>query len=84
MKEEKLVQSIATKIKQSKLEAPALVFLQMHLPALSLFHTSALLFEPLLTPFFGLEKLNDYKNLLADRENIKHLIELIETPNINS
>lgn len=80
---ENLIENLAEKIKQRKLEVPALLFLQMHLPALSVFHTGVLAFEPFLTPFFGLEKLNDYKNLLANRENIQHLIKLIETPSLS-
>ena len=79
MKDDKLIQNIAAKVRQTKLETPALLFLQMHLPVVSLFQTATLFFEPLLTPFFGLEKIKQYENLLADRENIKHLIELIET-----
>ena len=72
---------IADRIIALKLELPALLFLQLHLPLTTLAHTACLLCAPIASPLFGFERIKAVEELLSDRKNIERLIELIEKQN---
>ena len=71
------IDTLAQKIVERRLEVPALLFLEMHLPLVTIAHTGSLLFSPLLTPVFGAERVHNLSELLAERQNIEALIERI-------
>ena len=71
------VERLAEKIVSQRLELPALLALEMHLPMTSIFHTTSLFFEPLMSPIFGLERFTQVTNFLSDRENVRSLIERV-------
>lgn len=78
MKLEDTIDQAAKKISSLGLEVPAALFLEMHLPLVSIFHSTALMLTPLATPFFGAEKITAWSELLADRSAIELLIKQIE------
>jgi hypothetical protein len=61
-----------------KMQAPVLFFLESHLPLVSLISTLGLLIEPLLTPFFGAERIQSLREVLSSRESTQALIAEIE------
>ena len=71
---------IAGMLIRRQLALPAKIFLEMHLPLTALAHTSTLLFQPLLTPLFGLEKIEKFSALLANRQNVEYLIRRLDEP----
>ena len=72
------IDELARKVIRLGLETPALLFLEMHLPILGLAHASALVAQPLLTPFFGAERIHTLSQILSDRKNVEALIARIE------
>lgn len=70
-------QCLAEKIVAQRLELPALLALEMHLPMTSIFHTTSLFFEPMLAPLFGAERFRQLSRLLSERENVRELMERI-------
>lgn len=62
-------------ILERRLELPVSLLLEMHLPLTSVLHTSTLLLQPALAPFFGLERIESFGALLADRERVARLAE---------
>ena len=75
---EDTINQAAKKISSLGLEVPAALFLEMHLPLVTLFHTTALMLSPLASPIFGAEKITAWSNLLTDRSSIELLIKQIE------
>ena len=72
-----LLEQLAQGIVARKLEVPACIFLEMHLPLTALLHTSTLLFQPLLSPLFGAERLTMLSRILAERKNVERLLQRI-------
>jgi hypothetical protein len=73
-----LISKLAIKIKQRKLEVPAILFLEMHKPLANIAGQAAVVFSPFLIAFVGFDKVNDYSRLLSKRENFERLIRLLE------
>lgn len=73
-----LIDSLANKIAERKLENMAVLFLEMHKPLAFITSQSLLVAMPLLGPLIGTEKLTDFSKLLSKRENIELLISRIE------
>jgi hypothetical protein len=61
------------------LETPAVLFLELHRPLLSLFHTLALACEPIATPLFGANRIQSLNLMLSDPKAIELLLQEIET-----
>ena len=76
---DELLDRLAAKICQLRLEMPALLFLEMHLPLLTIAHTFSLFVEPVMLPFLGAERIHTLKLLLSDRKNIEELMRRIES-----
>ena len=74
------LERIAAWLRGRRLEVPAAIFLEMNLPLTAFTHTATLLFQPLLTPLFGTERIERLSGLLADRSAVRRLIELLDRP----
>lgn len=73
-----LLDRVAAEIVRRRLEAPAILFLELHRP-LAFFSSQALIvFAPLLAAFFTPERIHQLAGLLQERENLDRLIERIE------
>ena len=72
------LQRLASFIVSHRLQAPALLLLEAHLPLVSLAHTASLFIEPMASAFVGAERIQSLKHLLSDRKNVEELIRLIE------
>jgi hypothetical protein len=70
--------ALAKRIVSLKLETPAMLLLESHIPLLSTFQTMFLFFQPFIVPFTGTQKLNAAQTLLFDQAHAMRLIELIE------
>jgi hypothetical protein len=75
---EALIQKAADEIRKRKLEAPAILFFEMHKPLAYIGATAGLVFAPFAVPFLGYDFVNDYSRLLADRSNVERLIRKLE------
>lgn len=75
---ERLLEKAVSEIKRRKLEMPAVLFLEMHKPLGFLSSQAAVVFSPMLVPFFGFDTMNDYSRLLSKRENVEALISRLE------
>ncbi len=77
--ETELLDRMAREIKGRGLEAPAILFFEMHKPLAFVGSQAAIVFSPLLVPFVGFDKMNDYSRLLSKRENIDKLLVRLES-----
>ena len=73
-----LLDKCANEIRRRQLEAPAIVFLEMHKPVSNVFAHAGLTLAPFLVPLFGFDFVNDYSNLLQKRDNVERLICMLE------
>jgi hypothetical protein len=73
-----LLDRCANEIRRRQLEAPAIVFLEMHKPISNVFAHAGLTMAPFLVPLFGFDFVNDYSNLLQKRDNVERLICMLE------
>lgn len=74
----KIIESLAARIVERKLEVPATILLEVCKP-LSFFAGQAVLVAgPILYPFFGVENVERFAGFLNNRENIARLIARIE------
>jgi len=73
-----LLEKTAHEISKRKLEAPAILFFEMHKPLAYVFGHAALAFSPFLVPLVGFDNLNNYTRLLSDRENVERLLQKLE------
>ena len=72
------IEEIALFIHRKKLEAPAIMFLELNKP-LSLFYSSLFLVStPVLGAFLGTERMKKLYEIMEKRENIEKLIKRIE------
>ena len=60
------------------LEAPALMFLEMHKPLTTLAAVGYAMTQPPLMLFFGLRRTEELRLLLSDRDNVEALMQRIE------
>lgn len=75
---EALLEKCSHEIRRRQLEAPAIVFLEMHKPICNVFAHAGLSAAPFLVPLFGFDFVNDYSNLLQKRDNVERLICMLE------
>ncbi len=75
---EELIEWAAEKICAKRLELPATIFLEMHLPVSGLLHSAALLGQPVLSPLFGVERFERLQALMGDRQQLRRLIDRIQ------
>lgn len=79
---ERLLDKAAFEIKRRKLEAPAIVMLEMHRPLANVGANAAVVFSPFIVPFLGFDFMNDYSRLLSKPENVEQLLHRLEQKNL--
>ena len=75
---DKLIEDLARKIVDRKLETPAILFLEMHKPVAFIGSQALLVASPILAPLFGLEGPEKYSRLFSSIDNVEMLIQKIE------
>jgi len=75
---DKLIDGLARKIVNRRLETPAIFFLEMHKPVTFLAGQSMLMASPFLAPLFGRENVDRYSELFSTQDNVELLIRRIE------
>lgn len=73
-----IAEKIAREIKKRKLEAVAILALEMHKPLANVAGHAALAFSPFLIPVLGFQFVDRYSQFISERENIETLIRLLE------
>ena len=73
-----LIEKIAQGVIKRKLEAPAILFLEMHKPFGFIASQGLIVTSPLIAPFTGLENLQVAGVILQERANVERLIRRIE------
>src|SRR5690242_2634627 len=76
--ENDLLDRATAEIRKRKLEAPAIVALEMHKPLAYVGSQAAVAFSPFMVPFFGFDAVNDYSRLLSKRGSVERLITRLE------
>ena len=77
---EALLEKAAHEIRIRKLNAPAVLALELNKPLSNLGAQAALVFAPFLVPMLGFNFVNDYSRLLSKRDNIERLLQKLEVP----
>lgn len=75
---DQLIENLARKIVDRKLETPAILFLEMHKPVAFLGSQALLVASPILAPLFGMEGPEKYSRLFSSIDNVEKLIQRIE------
>jgi hypothetical protein len=75
---ERLIDDLARKIVDRRLETPAIMFLEMHKPVAFLASQSMLVAAPFLAPMFGRDGVERYSRLFSSQDNVELLIRRIE------
>lgn len=75
---DRLIDELAQKIVDRRMETPAIMFLEMHKPVTFLASQSMLVASPFLVPLFGAEGVQRYSRLFSSVDNVELLIERIE------
>ena len=75
IQEIKLIDSFAKKIKNKRLEDVATLFLESHRPLAVIFANLGYCFAPLVSPLFGLERVNEWLNLISRQEALDYLLQ---------
>ena len=75
---DKLINELAQKVVDKRMETPAIMFLEMHKPVTFLASQSILVASPFLVPLFGAEGVQKYSRLFSSVDNVELLIERIE------
>jgi len=75
---DRMIEELAHKIVDRRLETPAILFLEMHKPVTFLASQSVLVASPFLVPLFGRDGVRRYSQLFSAQENVELLIRRIE------
>lgn len=73
-----LIRRAADEIRKRRLEAPAIMFFELHKPLAYVGSQAAIVFSPFIVPFLGFQFVNDYSRLFSRRENVERLIAELE------
>jgi len=73
-----LIDVLAQQVVKRGLSAPAILFLELHKPFAFIGSQAGIVFSPFLAPFFGFDRIDQYTQLLSERENWERLVERIE------
>ncbi len=73
-----IVDPIAKKIVDRRLEVPAVLLLETHKPLSFVASQATLVAMPMLGPLVGAQRMADFSKILADRANVELLIARIE------
>jgi hypothetical protein len=75
---EALLAKLEGQIRKRKLETPAILFLEMHMPLCRVLGNAMIVFTPFLAPFVGIDNVHSYSRLLMERKNVENLISRLE------
>ncbi len=75
---DKLIDELATKIVNKRMETPAILFLEMHKPVAFIASQAAMVASPFLVPLFGKDGVEKYSKLFSSAENVELIIQRIE------
>lgn len=75
---EALIAKATDLVSKRRLQAPAVMFLEMHKPLSNIAANAGVALAPFLVPFFGFDNVNDFSRFLTKRENVERLIQSIE------
>ncbi len=75
---DELIDTVARRVVGAGLEVPAVFFLEMNKPLAFISGQALLIGAPVLAPFFGLHRTNDFAGLMSDRQNVERLLRRIE------
>lgn len=73
-----LIERLATNLVQRGLGSASILFLEMHKPVTFVASQAAIVFSPMLVPFLGFDRVDQYSQLFQSRENLERLIQRIE------
>lgn len=73
-----LLEQCAAWVVRKRLEAPVLMFLEMHKPLTTLASVAYAMGQPPLMFLFGFRRTEEVRLLLSDRNNVEALMQLIE------
>ncbi len=73
-----LIERAAQRIARYRLQAPAVLFLEMHKPLAGIASQATHFLAPLLVPFLGTERIEDLALLLSKGEYVDRLIERVQ------
>ncbi len=73
-----LIEAMARFAVERGLAAPAIIFLELHRPLAFIGSQAGIVFSPFLVALFGFERVDEYTQLMSERENWDRLIERIE------
>ena len=77
---ESVIEKAADGIRKRKLEAPAIIALEMHKPLAGIAGYGAVAMAPFLVPILGFDRVNEYSQIFSKRENIERLLLRLEQP----
>ena len=75
---DQIVEAFARAVVRRRLEAPAILFLELHRPLTTLASACVTFSQPTLGALFGFRRMTEWASLLDDRENIEILVRRIE------
>lgn len=75
---DRLLDIVARKVVERRLETPAILFLEMHRPMSFIASQGMVVAMPFLAPLFGPENVERVSKLLEDRENVDRLVDRIQ------
>jgi len=81
---EAILEKAAEQIRKRRLEAPAIMALEMHKPLAGIMGSAGVVFAPFLVPFLGFNAVNDYSRVLAKKENFERLMTKLEQKRVPS
>jgi hypothetical protein len=73
-----LLDNLASQILKRKLEAPAIMFLEMNKPISRIAGNASIVFMPFLAPIVGAQNVHNYGRLLMNSSNVESLIQRLE------
>ena len=77
--EDRLLDKVADEVKKRKLQAPAIMFFELHKPLANVGAHFAMATSPFLIPFLGYKNVDEYSRLLSKRENVEKLLIKLES-----
>jgi hypothetical protein len=77
-RKQELIEALARFVVERGLAVPAVFFLQLHRPLAFVGSQAGIVFSPFLVALFGFERVDEYTQLMNERENWDRLIERIE------
>lgn len=75
---EALIQKLANKIIERKMQTPAILFLEMHKPLGNIAGHAMVAFAPFTVPFLGYDNINEFSQLMTQRRHWERLLDVLD------